>query len=265
MHHTAVGAGVRAHHAASPRVAGGCNNSHRGAAAAHLSPQNAAPNSARRGRSTSAHRMYTSGAPPPAPGICSTHAISSSVSRSRRGPMHGVQMGEGDAHPFACAPARIRLQGGQVAFFGAGRGRVVSPPRGVVPDRPPVPSVGGRSALPHVDLPLPASLSSSSVSWGRRCGSSGQKITRKTVNLLMISTCENPAQTLGTLTYRQAALQPEGTLPFLSAKQAPSSGFPIRFCSATPSLTMVRPYTEHHPRWTNCRRHLDAHPEPEFW
>jgi hypothetical protein len=31
---------------------------------------------------------------------------------------------------------------------------------------------GGRSALPHVDLPLPASLSSSSVSWGRRCGSS---------------------------------------------------------------------------------------------
>ena len=64
---------------------------------------------------------------------------------------------------------------------------------------------------------------------------------------------------------RQAALQPEGTLPFLSAKQAPSSGFPIRFCSATPSLTMVRPYTEHHPRWTNCRRHLDAHPEPEFW
>ena len=49
----------------------------------------------------------------------------------------------GDAHPFACAPARIRLQGGQVAFFGAGRGRVVSPPRGVVPDRPPVPSVGG--------------------------------------------------------------------------------------------------------------------------
>jgi hypothetical protein len=57
--------------------------------------------------------------------------------------MHGVQMGEGDAHPFACAPARIRLQGGQVAFFGAGRGRVVSPPRGVVPDRPPVPSVGG--------------------------------------------------------------------------------------------------------------------------
>jgi hypothetical protein len=60
---------------------------------------------------------------------------------------------------------------------------------------------GGRSALPHVDLPLPASLSSSSVSWGRRCGSSGQKITRKTVNLLMISTCENPAQTLGTLTH----------------------------------------------------------------
>ena len=55
----------------------------------------------------------------------------------------GVQMGEGDAHPFACAPARIRLQGGQVAFFGAGRGRVVSPPRGVVPDKPPVPSVGG--------------------------------------------------------------------------------------------------------------------------
>ena len=143
MHHTAVGAGVRAHHAASPRVAGGCNNSHRGAAAAHLSPQNVAPNSARRGRSTSAHRMYTSGAPPPAPGICSTHAISSSVSWSRRGPMHGVQMGEGDAHPFACAPARIRLQGGQVAFFGAGRGRVVSPPRGVVPDRTPVPSVGG--------------------------------------------------------------------------------------------------------------------------
>ena len=32
---------------------------------------------------------------------------------------------------------------------------------------------GGRSALPHVDLPPPASLSSSSVSWGRRCGSSG--------------------------------------------------------------------------------------------
>jgi hypothetical protein len=143
MHHTAVGAGVRAHHAASPRVAGGCDNSHRGAAAAHLSPQNAAPNSKRRGRSTPAHRMYTSGAPPPAPGICSTHPISSSVSRSRRGPMHGVQMGEGDAHPFACAPARIRLQGGQADFFGAGRGRVVSPPRGVVPDRTPVPSVGG--------------------------------------------------------------------------------------------------------------------------
>jgi hypothetical protein len=54
-----------------------------------------------------------------------------------------IQMGEGDAHPFACAPARIRLQGGQVAFFGAGRGRVVSSPRGVVPDMPPVPSVGG--------------------------------------------------------------------------------------------------------------------------
>jgi hypothetical protein len=32
---------------------------------------------------------------------------------------------------------------------------------------------GERSALPHVDLPPPASLSSSSVSWGRRCGSSG--------------------------------------------------------------------------------------------
>ena len=143
MHHTAVGAGVRAHHAVSPRVAGGCNNSHRGAAAAHLSPQNAAPNSARRGRSTPAHKMYTSGAPPPHPGICSKHPISSSVSRRGRGPMHGVQMGEGDAHPFACAPARIRLQGGQAAFFGAGRGRVVSPPRGVVPDRPPVPSVGG--------------------------------------------------------------------------------------------------------------------------
>jgi hypothetical protein len=109
MHHTAVGAGVRAHHAASPRVAGGCNNSHRGAAAAHLSPQNAAPNSARRGRSTPAHRMYTSGALVGALGICSTHTISSSVSPSTVGPMHGVQMGEGDAHPFACAPARIRL------------------------------------------------------------------------------------------------------------------------------------------------------------
>jgi hypothetical protein len=49
---------------------------------------------------------------------------------------------------------------------------------------------GGRSALPHVDLPLPASLSSSSVSWGRRyvAALQGKKITRKTVNLLMIST-----------------------------------------------------------------------------
>eukprot|EP01047_Picozoa_sp_COSAG01_P046755 COSAG01_NODE_4414_length_5050_cov_27.191476_2_plen_135_part_00 len=67
------------------------------------------------------------------------------------------------------------------------------------------------------------------------------------------------------LPYTLAALQPESARAFLSAKQAPSSGFPIRFCSGTPSLTMVRPYMEPHPRWTNCRRHLDAHPEPEFW
>ena len=78
--------------------------------------------------------------------------------------------------------------------------------------------------------------------------------------------CERVCMWVGTkCLFRQAALQPESALPFLSAKQAPSSGFPIRFCSATPSLTMVRPYTEPHPRWTNCRRHLDAHPEPEFW
>ena len=40
---------------------------------------------------------------------------------------------------------------------------------------------GGPSALPHVDVPLPASLSSSSVSWGRRCGVAalqGKKITK---------------------------------------------------------------------------------------
>jgi hypothetical protein len=34
---------------------------------------------------------------------------------------------------------------------------------------------GGGSALPHVDLSLPASLPSSSVSWGQRCGSSGKE------------------------------------------------------------------------------------------
>ena len=59
------------------------------------------------------------------------------------GPCTVYKWEHGSAHPFACATARIRPQGGQVTFFGAGRGRVVSPPRGVVLDVPLVPSVGG--------------------------------------------------------------------------------------------------------------------------
>jgi hypothetical protein len=42
---------------------------------------------------------------------------------------------------------------------------------------------GGRSALPHVDLPPPASLA-----WAALQLFKEQKITRKTVNLLMICT-----------------------------------------------------------------------------
>ena len=54
---------------------------------------------------------------------------------------HGPHGSHGGLH--AITPPRNDPHAYKIPNRNAGRGRVVSPPRGVVPDRPPVPSVGG--------------------------------------------------------------------------------------------------------------------------
>ena len=154
-------------------VEGGCNNSHRGAAAAHLSPQNVAPNSARRGRSTSAHRMATSGAPPPAPGICTPFPVQSPGAGAVPCTVANLPGGMRTPSPVPQHAFAYKVD----RWLSSALGEVASshrPGESFLIDHQ-CPLWGGRSALPHVDLPLPASLSSSSVSWGRRCGSSGKE------------------------------------------------------------------------------------------
>ena len=78
--------------------------------------------------------------------------------------MHGVQMGEGDAHPFACAQHAFAYKVDR--RLSSALGEVASshrPGESFLIDHQ-CPLWGGRSALPHVDLPPPSSLSSSSVS-----------------------------------------------------------------------------------------------------